>query len=278
MPALPRRGDDREFFELTGAIVTDSVSSSTVTLGSGTTWTMTGNSNVTNLTNNDSSIIFTAPTGDPTQLGSYKTLTATNYTGTGGEILLNTYLGGDGSPSDRLIINGGTATGATGLMFHNTTGPGAQTIGQRHSRRERDQWRDHGARERSFSMAKHAPASSTTTYSAAASAARSPNDWFLRSTFIVPPEPIRPNQFHPSRDLCHLTRRQNRCRPVSTRSSGRSLPPMASCSRSPGSLASTTLGTLHERIGDTLTLDNAGGSSTGMGPRRLGALLRPTDR
>ena len=88
---------------------------------------MTGNSNVTNLTNNDSSIIFTPPSGDPTQLGSYKTLTATNYAGMGGEILLNTYLGGDGSPSDRLIINSGTATGATSLMFHNTTGSGAQT-------------------------------------------------------------------------------------------------------------------------------------------------------
>ena len=52
-----------------------------------------------------------------------------NYTGTGGEILLNTYLGGDGSPSDRLIINGGTATGSTGLFIHNTTGQGAETTG-----------------------------------------------------------------------------------------------------------------------------------------------------
>jgi type V secretory pathway adhesin AidA len=86
-------------------------------------------SNVTNLTNNDSLIRFSGPAGDPTQLSSYKTLTAVNYTGTGGEILLNTYLGGDGSPSDRLIINGGTATGSTGLFIHNTTGQGAETTG-----------------------------------------------------------------------------------------------------------------------------------------------------
>jgi len=62
---------------LTGAILTDAASTSTVTIGSATTWTMTGNSNVTSLNNNGNSLIsFTAPTGDPTQLASYKTLTA----------------------------------------------------------------------------------------------------------------------------------------------------------------------------------------------------------
>ena len=75
-----------------------------------------------------SSIIFSAPLGDPTQLASYKTLTAFNYTGVGGGIVLNTYLGGDGSPSDRLIIDGGAGTGATKLDIRNTTGPGAETV------------------------------------------------------------------------------------------------------------------------------------------------------
>ena len=176
---------------LTGAILTDSASTSTVTLGSGTTWVMTGNSNVTNLTNNDSSIIFTPPSGDPTQLGSYKTLTATNYAGMGGEILLNTYLGGDGSPSDRLIINSGTATGATSLMFHNTTGPGAQTAAN-------------------GILVVNAINGGTTAPGAfvldgearggefdyqlfrGGLGGTSPNDWFLRSTFIVPPEPPEP--------------------------------------------------------------------------------------
>ena len=45
----------------------------------------------------------------------------------GGGITLNTFLGGDGSPSDQLIINGGSATGSTSLTIHNTTGPGAET-------------------------------------------------------------------------------------------------------------------------------------------------------
>ncbi|WP_245311501.1 autotransporter outer membrane beta-barrel domain-containing protein, partial [Bradyrhizobium pachyrhizi] len=90
---------------------------------------MTGNSNVTNLINASSIIQFTSPVGDPTQLSSYKTLTAVNYVGQGGTIGLNTYLGRDGSPSDRLVINGGTAGGNTFLKISNTTGGGALTTG-----------------------------------------------------------------------------------------------------------------------------------------------------
>ncbi len=93
------------------------------------TWNMTGNSNVTNLLNDPSVIDFAAPVGDPTLLSSYKTLTVNNYVGERGQIRLNTYLAGDGSPSDRLVIDGGTATGTTGLFFDNTTGPGALTTG-----------------------------------------------------------------------------------------------------------------------------------------------------
>ena len=114
---------------LTGAMITDAVSTSTVSLSSNTLWTMTGNSNVTNLTNNASTITFTSPTGDPTVLASYKTLTTNNYVGQGGTIRLNTYLGADGSPSDLLIINGGTATGSSFLRINNTGGTGAATSG-----------------------------------------------------------------------------------------------------------------------------------------------------
>ena len=56
-------------------------------------------------------------------------LTTTSYTGAGGTIAMNTFLAGDGSPSDKLVINGGTATGMTGLMIHNSGGPGAETFG-----------------------------------------------------------------------------------------------------------------------------------------------------
>jgi Autochaperone Domain Type 1 len=61
---------------------------------------MTGNSNLTSLTNSASTINFAPPTGDPTLLASYRTLTVGSYIGQGGLIALNTFLGGDGSPSD----------------------------------------------------------------------------------------------------------------------------------------------------------------------------------
>jgi Autochaperone Domain Type 1 len=86
--------------QLTGAITTDATSTTNLTLQGNTTWTMTGSSNLTNLVNDPSTIVFTPPVGDPTLLTSYKTLTAMNYTGMGGGITLNTFLGGDGSPSD----------------------------------------------------------------------------------------------------------------------------------------------------------------------------------
>ena len=114
---------------LQGVALTDAGSTSNVTLSDGTLWTMTGNSSVTNLTNIQSEIQFTPPTGNPTLLSSYKTLTAVTYFGQSSTIGLNTRLGTDGSPSDRLVIDGGTASGNTFLKIANTTGAGALTTG-----------------------------------------------------------------------------------------------------------------------------------------------------
>ena len=62
--------------------------------------------------------------------GVGNTLTvAGNYVGQGsGAIGLNTYLGGDGSASDRLILSGGSAGGTSLLKVNNVGGPGAQTM------------------------------------------------------------------------------------------------------------------------------------------------------
>jgi outer membrane autotransporter protein len=136
---------DAQGVMLTGDLITDSTSTGTVTLRNGTTltgridpvavsidntstWNVTANSAVTTLAN-AGTVAFIAPTGNPTLAGSYKTITAANYVGNNGTIALNTYLGSDGSPSDRLVINGGTATGTTGLRINNTGGPGALTTG-----------------------------------------------------------------------------------------------------------------------------------------------------
>ena len=51
-----------------------------------------------------------------------------NYVGNGGMIVLNTFLGADNSPTDRLVVKGSTS-GATGLQIVNAGGLGAQTTG-----------------------------------------------------------------------------------------------------------------------------------------------------
>ncbi len=52
-----------------------------------------------------------------------------NYTGAGGAMAINTVLGGGGSPSDRLVISGGAATGNTIVHVTNVGGVGAETTG-----------------------------------------------------------------------------------------------------------------------------------------------------
>ncbi|MGY3138395.1 outer membrane autotransporter protein [Bradyrhizobium sp. USDA 4501] len=120
---------DADHSQLTGFARTDSGSTTDVTLRNGSLWTMTGSSNLTTLANNGSTIDFVGPTGDPTLLTSYKTLTIANYSGAGGAISLNTYLGDDSSPSDRVVINGGKASGNTSLYIKNAGGTGALTTG-----------------------------------------------------------------------------------------------------------------------------------------------------
>lgn len=112
-----------------GSAFTAPGSVSNVILANNSRWNMTGSSNLTNLVNDPSMIQFSPPVGDPQLAASYKTLTVVNYIGEDGGIGLHTYLGSDGSPSDRLVIDGGTATGRSTLHITNATGPGALTTG-----------------------------------------------------------------------------------------------------------------------------------------------------
>jgi autotransporter-associated beta strand protein len=65
---------------------------------------------------------------DPTPPGTTLTV-AGGYDGADGALRLNTFLGGDNSPSDRLVIRGGAATGNTSVHVTNVGGPGALTTG-----------------------------------------------------------------------------------------------------------------------------------------------------
>jgi len=122
---------------LTGSIITTLGSTSNVNLSNGTRWNVPNiePSFVTNLTNTDSTIQFVAPTGDPTQQSSYASIVMTTYVGTRGTIGLNTFLAADNSPTNQIFIGdvnnliAGSATGTTSLHITNTGGPGAETTG-----------------------------------------------------------------------------------------------------------------------------------------------------
>jgi hypothetical protein len=110
---------------LTGAIQTDSASTTSVNLTNGSTWTMTGPSTVSTLRIANSYVVFAPPSAG----AGFKTLTLNNYVGSGGYITMNATLGGSGSPSDQIVINGGKATGSTLVTIRNAGGLGAPTIG-----------------------------------------------------------------------------------------------------------------------------------------------------
>jgi outer membrane autotransporter protein len=231
--------------QLTGLITTDSTSTANVTLRGNTNWTMSGSSNLTNLVNNSSNIIFTPPIGDPTQLSSYKTLTAMNYTGMGGGIALNTFLGADGSPSDQLVINKGTATGSTSLTIHNTTGPGLQTTsnGILVVNAINGATTAPGA----FMLGNPELRAGEFDYRLFKGGLNGtdPNDWFLRSDFIgTPTQPSSPPPLVPIIGPELAT--DGVVQPIARQ------------------MGLQTLGTLHQRIGDTLTIANTGGDGAGV--------------
>jgi len=93
-----------------------------VTLRDASSWWVTGDANLTRLDNLDSTVAFVAPTD-----GVFHALTLRQYHSTNGVLALTSALGGDGSPTDRLVIDTGSATGVTQLRISNAGGKGALT-------------------------------------------------------------------------------------------------------------------------------------------------------
>ncbi len=86
-------------------------------------WNLTGNSDVASLVLGNTTVAFSSP-----DVSGYKTLTVRgNYTGADALFVLNTRLGDDSSPTDRLVIQGDTA-GSSQLRIVNNGGLGAMTV------------------------------------------------------------------------------------------------------------------------------------------------------
>ncbi|MPT26358.1 MAG: autotransporter outer membrane beta-barrel domain-containing protein [Achromobacter sp.] len=92
-----------------------------MTLDGASSWIVRGDSSLAAL-DNGGTVAFAAPKAP----GDFKTLTVDNYTGKG-VLVLHTRLGDDASPTDRLVINAGKASGRGALRIVNAGGNGALT-------------------------------------------------------------------------------------------------------------------------------------------------------
>ncbi len=115
-----------------------------------------------------------------------------NYVGNNGTIGLNSFLGTNGSPSDRLVLNGGTATGSTVLRISNAGGPGAET---RADGIEVVSAINGGTTAPdAFSLGGQEVRGGAFDYRLFQGGVRcdDPQNWFLRSDFTIPPSPLPP--------------------------------------------------------------------------------------
>ncbi len=106
---------------LTGALLPRSGRIDSLSLDGTSVWNIRASSALGTLSN-AGAVAFAPPTG----ASAFKTLTVRDYAG-GGTLVMNTRLGGDDSPTDKLVIDGGTTSGVTGMRILNTDGAGAQT-------------------------------------------------------------------------------------------------------------------------------------------------------
>jgi outer membrane autotransporter protein len=211
-------------FNLTGALGT----ATNVAVSAGATLNMEGISQIFgNVTN--AGTIITSGTGPGT------TLTASNYIGNSGTLVLNTFLGADNSPSDKLIT--GSASGSTSLNINNVGGPGALTtsngilVVQTTS-----------TTPTAFTLDNPELRAGAYDYRLFLGGLNGsdPTDWFLRSTFVGTSPPGLFPIIGPELATDGVVQ------PIARQ------------------MGLQTLGTMHERIGDTLTLANTGGDGAGV--------------
>lgn len=107
-----------------GAGLTGTIDPTDINIDETSRWNMTGNSLVDNV-NLAGTISVVAPAEIPMAAG--RTLTASNWYGQGGTVVLNTVLGGDASVTDKIVVNGDTH-GNTFVKINNVGGHGEKTI------------------------------------------------------------------------------------------------------------------------------------------------------
>jgi outer membrane autotransporter protein len=270
---------------LDGRIMTDALSTTTLNMSNNSTWHVTASSNLTNLSNAGSVVDFpmtAALSAAPTDAASYRTVTvAGNYVGNQGTIALNTYLADDDAPSDRLVIDGGSASGHTLLLINNTGGPGAVT--RANGIPVVDAINSAITSSDAFALSGELRAGAY-DYALFRGAVDGSNaeSWYLRSDFVVPPAPApaptpspapspppapapepAPPEPPPPPPPLPIDPPPEPLPPGTYPIIGPELATYGTVQPLAQMMGLTTLGTMHERIGDTLTRANVQGDPEG---------------
>lgn len=111
-------------FLINNTTLTGIIEPTNMSIDKSSKWNITKDSQLANLTN-AGNVVFLPSQG----FLSPHILTLNSLTGNGGTITLNTVAGDSSSPVDKVIIDGGRASGRTGLRVLNQGGLGAQTTG-----------------------------------------------------------------------------------------------------------------------------------------------------
>lgn len=178
-----------------------------------------------------------------------------NYVGHNGQLHLQTVLGGDDSPSDKLVVNGGTLTGSTAITVTNLDGTGAQTAqdGIEVVQAQGGAVSDSGA----FSLAQSVSAGAFDYRLFKGGVTGNENNWYLRSTVVAGPVAA------PSPTLPVLPAAVPGAAPIPLYR-----PEVPTWSVLPPATAQLTLmalGTFHDRQGDQRLLTENGAFGAGWG-------------
>ncbi|WP_445571726.1 autotransporter family protein [Pseudomonas sp. E102] len=178
-----------------------------------------------------------------------------NYAGNGGQLRLQTVLGADDSPSDKLVVNGGTLTGGTAITVTNLGGAGGLTTqdGIELVQAQSGAVSDSSA----FSLAQSVSAGAFDYRLFKGGVAGNANNWYLRSTVVAGPVAA------PSPTLPPLPAAVPGAAPIPLYR-----PEVPTWSVLPPAAAQLTLmalGTFHDRQGDQRLLSETGAFGAGWG-------------
>jgi outer membrane autotransporter protein len=169
--------------QVSGSIVRGPGASIDLMIDRHSTWTLppiaaAAPSRVTNLVSRNSNIVFSSsPDSGSAQ---FQSLIVGDYHGEDGDLVVNAGLRQDSAGADRLIIDGGRASGSTRLVVLPGRGSGAATSGDGITLVET---RNGGRTDpMAFSLAGGRVAAGAYNYNLARGGASSADDWFLRST------------------------------------------------------------------------------------------------